>query len=1032
MPSEKTIVHIISHTHWDREWFLNSPYTNEWLVEFFDALFEMLEKEPTYRFVLDGQVLLIEDLAEEIGKRGVEPQGYLARIREYVRRGRLFVGPYYLQPDWQLVSGEALVRNLLLGARETEKLGFRLPVGWLMDNFGQNSQAVQIHKGFGLKGIFVWRGVNLPPDKVRTEFLWESADGSSMTAVYMLDSYRNAMRLSDTASIFDKRISNEARKLGPFLGTRHLLLMNGYDQEMVPDDILPLLRSYRSDAYTLRQSSPQEYLEALERDHPALPKLSGALFSGRYISVFPGVLSSRIYLKQMNEVCQRMIERYLEPFHTFEWLYGGRYRSERLTALWKLLLKNQAHDDICGVSIDDVHTDMEARFATVRASARQYLEESLEKLAALIDTNACAPGESARLVFNPSPYRRDTIVSLDLPEDGRPVEIVDGDGRSPLCRKGAGGVLHILVPSVPGFGYTTLRRVVAGKEGCGSAAPELTDYVETDGASRRVENPFLRLVINPDGSYSITHKPTGITRKKLGVLEDSADAGDTYNFSPLPGDESLVGTDGQSSADIRFLENGPLLALIEIRIDLKIPQGLTKDRSTRSAKTRTIPVATYITVEANSPVVRFRTVLKNTARDHRLRLLFPTDVQTETSCAETQFDLTERPIRPGPYPGHVSEELQRVIIGAREKEPITTFPQLSFVDLHDSKSGVALFNRGLSEYEIIGENNTIALTLFRSVGWLARTDLQSRHGDAGPLIRTPEAQCLREMEFRYALYFHEGGVPDGDVLKYSELYNTPPVVLRTNCHSGPLSGTGSFLSLTNDANALRLSAVKLAEDGSAVILRCANLSEARTEGTIRSILPIEEAWSVDLGENRAVPLEISESGACTFTVGGKEIRTLKLRFRRKSFIAEAGPKAIFAGDPDRSPDKQPPSMITDPEHWQPTPDFSAIKLPPLVSSRDITEERRRLQELQFELDKMKKKAAGEEASVHIQAAVATLERSVLEAQLSLLLLQKKLREQDPAAGKDARISEKLRDIGLLLNKARVKKRTYDYLVEGTD
>ncbi|MDY7028986.1 MAG: glycoside hydrolase family 38 C-terminal domain-containing protein, partial [Spirochaetota bacterium] len=931
------------------------------------------------------------------------------------------------------------VRNLLLGTREAEKLGARLSVGWLMDNFGQISQAVQIHKGFGLKGIFVWRGVNLPPDKVRTEFRWGSADGSSLPAVYMLDSYRNAMRLSDTASIFDKRIDNEARKLGPFLNTQHLLLMNGYDQEMVPDDILPLIRSYKSNTYTLRQSSPQEYLDAVCREDPALPNVRGPLYSGRYISVFPGVLSSRMYLKQMNDMCQRMIERYLEPFHTFEWLYGGNYRSGEIASLWKLLLKNQAHDDICGVSVDDVHTDMEARFAAVRASADRYLEGSLQNLASLIDTDTRIPEGSAWIVFNPSPYRRDTIISLYRQAGEFPVAEVDGRLQPLSCQKGLGGFLHVLMPSVPGFGYTVLRQSGGDKECDTSAARELTDIVKTDEASRSMENRFLRLTINPDGSFSIMHKPTGITRKNLGVFEDSADAGDSYNFSPLPGDKALLSNaDGHSSTEIRFLEKGPLLSLVEVRVDLKIPRGLNGKRSARSPQTCTIPAVTYITLEANSPVVRFRTVLKNTALDHRLRLLFPTGIQTNVSRAETQFDLTERPVRPTPYPGRVSKELQRVIIGAREKEPITTFPQLSFVDLNNSKSGVALFNRGLTEYEIIGEENTIALTLFRSIGWLARTDLQSRHGDAGPLIRTPEAQCLREMEFRYALYIHEGSVPDGAVLKYSELYNVPPVVIQTGRHSGTLPRTGSFFTLTSSKDVLRLSALKRSEDGCAVILRCTNLSEAKAEGTIRSVLPIEEAWSADLGENQTRQLEIYEGGACTFTVGPKEICTLKLHLRRKNPVPETDPENMFNDQQDpayvsgQSPDKIRPLTLTDPDHWQPVPDFSAIDLPPLVSPRDISTESDRLKSLKSELENMKKKATGYKASVRIKAAVATLERSVLEAQLSLQLLRKKLREQNPRAVKDEDTSEKIREIGLRLNKARIKKRTYDYLAEESD
>lgn len=211
-------IHIISHTHWDREWFLNSPFVNEWLVEFFSSLFAMLEKELEYRFVLDGQTLMIEDYLNEVKRRGQDRDACLSRLRRYVREGRLLVGPYYLQPDWQLVSGESLIRNLQIGRRIACRLGGCLQVGWLLDNFGQISQAVQIHSAFGMKGLFLWRGVEMNPEEVRSEFLWESPDGSILPAVYLLDSYRNAMRLSEHPDLFAERVRSEVEKLKPFSG----------------------------------------------------------------------------------------------------------------------------------------------------------------------------------------------------------------------------------------------------------------------------------------------------------------------------------------------------------------------------------------------------------------------------------------------------------------------------------------------------------------------------------------------------------------------------------------------------------------------------------------------------------------------------------------------------------------------------------------------------------------------------------------------------------------------------------------------
>jgi mannosylglycerate hydrolase len=115
MNSSATTIHLISHNHWDREWIFTAKYANRWLPSFFDNLFSMLEKEPDYRFVLDGQTLIIEDYLQQLS-----PNEAAAReddIRKYVGAGQLLIGPAYLQADWSLVSGEALVRNLLIGRK---------------------------------------------------------------------------------------------------------------------------------------------------------------------------------------------------------------------------------------------------------------------------------------------------------------------------------------------------------------------------------------------------------------------------------------------------------------------------------------------------------------------------------------------------------------------------------------------------------------------------------------------------------------------------------------------------------------------------------------------------------------------------------------------------------------------------------------------------------------------------------------------------------------------------------------------------
>ena len=94
--------HTITHTHWDREWFLTSVYTSRWLPGLIDKVEALVAANPAYQFLFDGQTLVIEDLL------AVAP-GYAERVRRLVGEGHLLIGPYYCQPDWQLRDRKSVV-----------------------------------------------------------------------------------------------------------------------------------------------------------------------------------------------------------------------------------------------------------------------------------------------------------------------------------------------------------------------------------------------------------------------------------------------------------------------------------------------------------------------------------------------------------------------------------------------------------------------------------------------------------------------------------------------------------------------------------------------------------------------------------------------------------------------------------------------------------------------------------------------------------------------------------------------------------
>ncbi|MCX6022603.1 MAG: hypothetical protein NTZ05_12905 [Chloroflexi bacterium] len=163
---------VYSHTHWDREWYLPFHEYRLRLTEMAGGLLDLLENDQDFRcFHFDGHSAVIDDHLE------MHPEDE-ERVRAQVQAGRLLMGPWYILPDEFLVSGESLVRNLLLGRRIARRFGEPMPVGYLPDQFGHVGQIPQILRGFGLDSAVIWRGVADPVDG--SELWWEAPDGSGV------------------------------------------------------------------------------------------------------------------------------------------------------------------------------------------------------------------------------------------------------------------------------------------------------------------------------------------------------------------------------------------------------------------------------------------------------------------------------------------------------------------------------------------------------------------------------------------------------------------------------------------------------------------------------------------------------------------------------------------------------------------------------------------------------------------------------------------------------------------------------------
>ena len=1018
-------IHLITHNHWDREWIFTAEYTNRSLPPFFDNLFRTLAEQPGYRFVLDGQTLMIEDYLRLLPEEEAHEREEL--LRRFCADGQVAIGPAYLQPDWSLVSGEALVRNLLIGHQTAGRFGPVMKVGWMLDNFGQIAQAPQIYRGFGIDGVFLWRGVALPPESLKSELRWRAPDGSEVLTIFLVNSYRNGMALSLTGQIATERVVAEALSLIPFATTPNVLLMNGYEQVPWPDDVLPVIEEVNRVAggrFHCVQSTPEEYLAAVRAAGPELPLVEGYLYSGRYMPILKGVFSSRSHLKLLNNECQRELERWAEPLATLAWTIGMAYPREQLDVAWRTLLLNHVHDDVCGCAVDPVARDMERRFDLCHRTAGEIADASLRGLANSIDTSRTA-GLLALVVFNPSPRERREVVRLrlELPPDVEELTLKDGRGHAVPCqiaaRVGRKLDLCLYVSELPYLGYRTYyltgRRPDAGEV---PAHPTVSATAEPP----TLENEHLAVAINPDGTLDVTEKQSGRTYRGLGFFEDGGDAGDTYDYSHPP-EDTLVTSLGRS-ARITLLQAGPLLARFKVEIALDLPEGLSHDRRSRSARTRPFPIVSQVELAAGSRHVEIKTVVRNVVKDHRLRVLFPSGIHADACFAEEPFDVARWPVR-GEAVLAQPEAVRGLMTAGRYTAPVNTNPFQNFVDYTDGTAGLAIISRRVTEYEVLPEKDgAIALTLLRGVGWLARYDLLTRVGDVGPHIFTPEAQCLGEHAFHYAIYPHRGDASEERTHAQAMSHNLRPRVVQTTPQRGNLPDELSFVSLRSDdaVHAFRLTAVKRAEAGDGVIVRFFNTLDRPVRGELAAWWPqISRVVKTNLNEEAQEELAC-DGGRIPVTARPKEIVTLKLELKPRVLVDAEGSHATRVLPP-------PPSL-----EKGAAPELPAV--PPAITAEEVQAELDRVTVLEADLLKAKaavftledliertaaqRDLARQSELQRLRTEVATLSRKANEARVSALLNRQLYVTNQ--------IEAELAAIDVEMSWSRIKKRAGEYLV----
>jgi alpha-mannosidase/mannosylglycerate hydrolase len=778
-------VHYVPSTHWDREWHTPLFGFRYGLVRLLDRVISALEDgRLPGPFQTDGQSILTEDYLE------IRPDRR-AQVEKLARAGRLAIGPWYSMPDEFTVSGESIIRNLLVGRAQARALGAKPAcAGYVPDMFGHNSQLPQIFAGCGLTSGIVWRGIN---NTDKRNFLWRGADGTELPChKFGRQGYGTYQAHVGRAHEFTRNVEDEpaefARLLEKFLAEEAaatdvdaILLHDACDhQEWSPRRFELLVAALaKSEKYELVHSSLDDYTRELIAQRKRITgRLAGELRDpGRAVWgdqplescmqwVIPGVLSSRVRLKQANAHCQTLLCQWAEPFTAFaSAALGQEFAPGFFDLAWRLLLQNHAHDSMDGCSVDQVHKDMEHRFDQVRVIADKLTTEATSRLAASV-AGELKDDELRVTVFNPLPrdFAGVTEIALEIPTtwpafneffgfEPKPAFRVYGpDGAELPYQRLAQAMNRVrsrvretkfpeavnshrvtvaLRLAIPAIGYTTLT-VRAVKPDTPTRHPDVPGFATSE---RRMANEHLAVQIEANGTLTLTDRHTGRVFRDLLTFEDRADIGDGWYHGIAVNDQIFAST--ACHADVALVHNGPLLTTFRVRTVMLVPEAFHFDRMVRSDRLAELVIDSHVSLRPGQRHLDIQTTVNNHADDHRLRVLLPSGTAAKTYLADTPFDVVERPIA-----------LRKDNHEYRELE-VETKPQQSWTAVHGAKHGLAVVaDGGLLETAVRDlPGRPIALTLFRGFRRTVFTD-----GEPGGQMRGP-------LSFRYALV-PLAGAPD--------------------------------------------------------------------------------------------------------------------------------------------------------------------------------------------------------------------------------------------------------------------------------
>ena len=773
-------IHFIPHVHWDREWLRSTDASRIKLVYFFDRLIDMLENDSKMEyFTFDGQTAALEDYL------AIKPY-QKEKITKLVTERKLLIGPWYVQPDMIIPSGEALIRNLLVGSKYASSLGHCMNVGWVPDAFGQNKVTPYLFKELGMKGVYAWRGFDYEclDDSL---FLWKGNGNTVLPAVHFALGYGHYRGFPEDYQEVQKDMENFIPKLKARYQDQEVLFMLGSDYAFPRRHASKTIEQLKKDGYNCQMNNPEDYLDTLlqaaKNNNHQLNVYEGEARSAALGRIHAGITSTRIDIKNAMRYYETMMAKVVEPMIGITRALGGYCDQELVNYFWKIIFKNQFHDSIYSSSPDSINHTVENRLLNLRHGLNELIWMNFRYLAEKTDLSSLKENEDILVLFNTLPYQRNDYAFVSMivknkdfvlkRQDGSIVpyqltnEIIDTchdieyyngmenfhDSGEVLEGTKFKVQLKIATSFLPAMGYEILKV-------CFNETTENNIDGDVTVFENGAENKYLKIKIEANGTVTATNKITNETYRNLNTFVEKGDDGDEYNYSPCVDDQEICLN--ETKPTITLIESSPIEVKYRLVYKTMVPEKVVDHH--RVAELKELNIISDVSLKANSQTIDFKTTVENHSSDHIVRVTFDDLYESLQNCSQDQFGTIIR--------DNVIGNQKSLEDGATEYV-LPIYAMQRFVKLNHQNSIMALISKGPLEYEVEA-NQRLCLTLLRSVGKFGKADLLIRPGrSSGYRMDTPSSQLLdKSITSEYSIFLGKADQMS-DLIRNAEVLNTP-------------------------------------------------------------------------------------------------------------------------------------------------------------------------------------------------------------------------------------------------------------------